>query len=272
MILSASPELFFEWRGDRLTTRPMKGTAARGRTLAEDQERLLTLTSSEKERAENVIVVDLLRNDVGRVSTIGSVDVPALCVPERYETVWQLTSDVTGTVLHGAGLADVFRALFPSGSVTGAPKRRAMEIIRGLETTPRGMYCGAVGFVAPPGTALRARFSVAIRTLTLDRATGEAVYGSGSGIPWASEPEAELAEVRAKAAILNAPYRESDLLETMAYLPATGVRHLQRHLRRVAESAKYFGFPFDEDLADRRPELLGARIVQAPRRGDTPVR
>lgn len=250
VILSASPELFFDWQGNRLTTRPMKGTAARGRTLAEDRQRLLALTGSEKERAENVIVVDLLRNDVGRVSTVGSVDVPALCVPERYETVWQLTSDVTGTVLPGAGLTDVFRALFPSGSVTGAPKRRAMEIIASLEATPRGVYCGAVGYVAPPGSALRARFSVAIRTLTLDRSTGEAVYGTGSGITWASEPEAELAEVRAKAAILDAPYREFDLLETLAYLPATGARHLHRHLRRLRESAQYFGFGFDEERAE----------------------
>jgi len=138
MIASASPELFFQWAGDRLLTRPMKGTAARGRTQAEDQERVRALVNSAKERAENVIVVDLLRNDVSRVATAGSVSVPALCVPERYETLWQLTSDVSGTVPEETSLVDVFRALFPSGSITGAPKQRTMEVIRDVETSARG--------------------------------------------------------------------------------------------------------------------------------------
>jgi len=206
VIASASPELFFEWAGDRLLTRPMKGTAARGRTPAEDQERVEELLGSAKERAENVIVVDLLRNDVSRIADVGSVAVPALCVPERYETVWQLTSDVTGRVPTGTGLVEVFRALFPSGSVTGAPKRRTMQIIRALEDGPRGVYCGAIGLVAPPGAAFRARFSVAIRTLVVDRSTGSAVYGTGGGITWGSDPDAEHAELHAKATILDAPY------------------------------------------------------------------
>jgi para-aminobenzoate synthetase/4-amino-4-deoxychorismate lyase len=252
VIASASPELFFEWAGGRLLTRPMKGTAARGRTPAEDAEQVHRLSTSAKERAENVIVVDLLRNDVSRVAEEGSVAVPALCVPERYETVWQLTSDVTGTVRPGTGLADVFRALFPCGSVTGAPKPRTMEILRGLEDGPRGVYCGAIGLVAPPGAPLRARFSVAIRTVVVDRRTGAAVYGTGGGITWGSRPDVEHAELYAKAAVLAEPYEEFALLETMALLPGGAVRALDEHLDRLAGSAEYFGFPLDHGLAGAR--------------------
>jgi para-aminobenzoate synthetase/4-amino-4-deoxychorismate lyase len=256
VIASASPELFFQWVEDRLLTRPMKGTAARGRTQAEDQERVQGLVNSAKERAENVIVVDLLRNDVSRVAAVGSVSVPVLCAPERYETVWQLTSDVTGKVPEGTSLVDVFRALFPSGSVTGAPKQRAMEIISDVENSPRGVYCGVIGMVAPPGAKLRAQFSVAIRTMVADRATGSAVYGTGGAITWASEPDTELAEVHAKAAILQAHYRDFHLLETMAHVPGKGVRHLDRHLARLGSSARYFCFAFDDERA--RAEVAAA--------------
>jgi para-aminobenzoate synthetase/4-amino-4-deoxychorismate lyase len=256
VIANASPELFFEWVGDRLLTRPMKGTAARGRTQAEDQALVQGLVSSAKERAENVIVVDLLRNDMSRVAAAGSVNVPVLCVPERYETVWQLTSDVTGRVREGTSLLDIFRALFPSGSVTGAPKQRAMEIIRDVEKSPRGVYCGAIGLLAPPGTKPRAQFSVAIRTMVADRATGSAVYGTGGAITWASDPDVELAEVHAKAAILHTSYRDFYLLETMAHVPGTGVRHLDRHLNRLGSSAQYFCFAFDAGRA--RAEVAAA--------------
>jgi para-aminobenzoate synthetase/4-amino-4-deoxychorismate lyase len=202
VVLSASPELFFEWTPDRLLTRPMKGTAPRGRTAAEDAERVARLLASEKERAENVMIVDLLRNDLGRIAEVGSVDVPVLCRPEGYETVWQLTSDVTARPRAGLGLVDVFRALFPSGSVTGAPKHRTMELIREIEGEPRGVYCGAIGVVAPAGHPWRARFSVAIRTVTVDRSAGTAVFGTGGGITWSSDPAAEHAELLAKAAFL----------------------------------------------------------------------
>jgi para-aminobenzoate synthetase / 4-amino-4-deoxychorismate lyase len=261
VVASASPELFFEWAGDRLLTRPMKGTAARGRTPAEDAEQVHRLSTSAKERAENVIVVDLLRNDVSRVAEEGSVAVPALCVPERYETVWQLTSDVTGTVRPGTGLADVFGALFPCGSVTGAPKPRTMEILRDLEDGPRGAYCGAIGLVAPPGAPFRARFSVAIRTVVVDRRTGAAVYGTGGGITWGSRPDAEHAELYAKAAVLAAPYEDFALLETMALLPDGEVRSLDEHLERLAGSAAYFGFPLDDGLVRAR---VAAAVAGAP--------
>lgn len=256
VIASASPELFFEWAGDRLLTRPMKGTAARGRTTAEDDHAVGRLLASAKERAENIMIVDLLRNDVARVAQVGSVGVPALGTLERYETVWQLTSEVAATLRPGAGLVEIFRALFPSGSVTGAPKRSTMQLLADLEDEPRGVYCGAVGLVAPPGEPNRARFNVAIRTVSVDRATGHAVYGTGGGITWDSDPRAEHAELLAKTAILAEPYEEFQLIETMALSPGDGLRNLERHLDRLADSARYFGFALDLDHA--RAELAAA--------------
>jgi para-aminobenzoate synthetase/4-amino-4-deoxychorismate lyase len=252
VVASASPELFFDWTGDRLLTRPMKGTAPRGATTREDADRCATLVGSEKERAENLMIVDLLRNDLGKIAEVGSVAVPALFTPERYETVWQLTSDVTARPLPHTGLVDVFQALFPSGSVTGAPKQRSMELIGQLEPHPRGVYCGAIGVVAPPGQEFRARFNVAIRTVTVDRLTGMAEYGTGGGITWGSDADSEHAELLTKAAILTEPYEDFALLETMAHVPGIGLRNLDRHLARLADSAAYFGFPFDRRRAVAR--------------------
>jgi para-aminobenzoate synthetase/4-amino-4-deoxychorismate lyase len=210
VVASASPELFFDWTGDRLRTRPMKGTAARGRTAEEDRVRARELRSSPKEQAENLMIVDLLRNDLSRVARTGTVDVPELFTLERYPTVWQMTSEVVARTRADVGLVDVFRALFPCGSVTGAPKVATMEIIRALETGPRGVYCGAIGVVAPPGSAFRARFSVAIRTVVADRRSGRAVYGVGSGITWDSDAAAEHAELAAKSAVLAGPGQTHD--------------------------------------------------------------
>jgi para-aminobenzoate synthetase/4-amino-4-deoxychorismate lyase len=203
VVASASPELFFDWSGDRIRTRPMKGTAARSADPAEDRSRAAALRASSKERAENVMIVDLLRNDLARIAAVGSVEVPSLLTLERYPTVWQLTSEVTARVRRSCGLVDVFRALFPCGSVTGAPKAASMRVIRSLESGPRGVYCGAIGMVAPGGR--RARFNVAIRTAVVDRAAGTAVYGAGGGITWDSSPAAEWAELLAKAAVLGRP-------------------------------------------------------------------
>ena len=203
VIASASPELFFDWDGDHVRTRPMKGTAARGGTAEDDRRQAERLQSSPKERAENLMIVDLLRNDLSRIARVGSVDVPGLFLLERYPTVWQLTSEITARTRADVGVVDVFRALFPCGSVTGAPKRASMQLIRDLEAGPRGVYCGAIGLVAPPGTPFRARFSVAIRTVVLDRETGAAVYGAGGAITWGSDADAERAELQAKAAILR---------------------------------------------------------------------
>jgi para-aminobenzoate synthetase/4-amino-4-deoxychorismate lyase len=202
-VASASPELFFRIDAGRLLLRPMKGTAARGASPAEDAALALALRSSVKERAENVMIVDLLRNDAARVARPGTVSVPHLWRLEQYPTVHQLTSDVTAELRPDAGLVDVVRALFPCGSVTGAPKASTMALIAELETSARGVYCGAIGVIAPPGVRCRARFSVAIRTAVVDRRTGTATYGVGSGITWPSEPAAEYAELQAKAAVVR---------------------------------------------------------------------
>src|SRR3712207_3661875 len=183
----------------------MKGTARRGRHRDEDRRRAAELRSSEKERAENVMVVDLVRNDVARVAQIGSVEVPALFAVERYETVLQLTSDVTARLRPGTGLVELFRALFPCGSVTGAPKASSMAVIRSIEDEPRGVYCGAIGLVGPPDAPVRARFSVAIRTAAVDTATGEAAYGTGGGITWGPPAAAEPGGVDRGAIFLVGP-------------------------------------------------------------------
>lgn len=257
-VVSASPELFFQRSGDEVLLRPMKGTARRGRHLREDEVLADRLRSSRKEQAENVMIVDLLRNDVARVAETGSVTVPELFTVERYETVLQLTSDVAARLRPGTGLVDLFRALFPCGSVTGAPKVSSMAVIRSLEPTPRGVYCGAIGLVGPPDAPLRARFSVAIRTAVVDTDSGDAVYGTGGGITWDSEPAAEHAEVLAKAAVLHARPREFELLETMRYEPRRGLRNGDRHLRRLAESAEHLGFRFERS---RAVDALRARLT-----------
>ncbi|WP_051807903.1 aminodeoxychorismate synthase component I [Actinoplanes subtropicus] len=210
VIASASPELFFDWVGDRLRTRPMKGTARRGDDPAADALAARRLRASAKEQAENVMIVDLLRNDLSRVAELGSVAVTELFTIEAYPTVWQLVSEVTARRHAASGLAEIFAALFPCGSVTGAPKQRSMEIIRALEPGPRGVYCGAVGLVAPPGAPFRARFNVAIRTAVLDRQTGIAVYGAGGGITWGSDAALEHAELLAKTAVLGMPAGRPD--------------------------------------------------------------
>jgi para-aminobenzoate synthetase/4-amino-4-deoxychorismate lyase len=264
VVAGASPELFFELSGDRILMRPMKGTAARGRTVAEDERIVTRLRTSPKERAENVMIVDLVRNDLARVAVAGSVRVPRLLRPERFATVHQLTSDVTARLRPDVGLTGIFRALFPCGSVTGAPKARTTELIRDVEDSPRGVYCGAVGVVAPPGGPFRARFSVAIRTTLVDRERGIATYGTGGGITWGSRPAAEYAELLTKARVLDARPREFHLIETMRW-EAGRLRSLDAHLARVAASAAYFGFRFDAAevraaLATRLREAGDARV------------
>jgi len=199
-VLSASPELFFERRGERVGLRPMKGTAARGGDSGQDAALAAALRSSPKERAENVMIVDLLRNDIGTIARAGSVVTSRLCAVEEFRTVFQLTSRIDALVDRDRSILDLLRALFPCGSVTGAPKVRTMQIIRELETSPRGVYCGAVGHLGPTGDA---RFNVAIRTVVVDRHTGLASFGTGGGITWSSDPAAEYAELLAKAGILR---------------------------------------------------------------------
>lgn len=245
-VLCASPELFFEVDGERLVTRPMKGTAPRGRWSEEDRAAAARLAASPKERAENVMVVDLLRNDLGRLAVPGTVAVERLFAVERYPTVWQLTSTVSCRLAGRPGLADLFAALFPCGSVTGAPKRSTMAIVAELEETPRGVYTGAVGWLAPPGApGPRARFAVAIRTVTIDREAGLAEYGVGGGVTAGSSAAGEHEEALLKARVLVHRRPAFRLVETLRWEPERGFPLLARHLDRLAASAEYFGFACD---------------------------
>ncbi|MDH3403274.1 MAG: aminodeoxychorismate synthase component I [Acidobacteriota bacterium] len=255
-LCSVSPELFFELADGRVRSRPMKGTAARGRTTAEDRRRAAALAASPKDRAENVMIVDMIRNDLGRIATPGSVETTRLFEVERYETLFQLTSTVSARTT--AGAAGVLAALFPCASITGAPKVRAMELIAELEPEARGVYTGAIGCIAP---RRRARFSVAIRTAVVDRARGALSYGTGGGIVWDSEPRDELAESAAKARVLTAPAPPFSLLETILWEPAAGYRLLPEHLDRLVDSACYFDVPVD------RKAILGLLERQAPAAG-----
>lgn len=245
-VCSASPELFFTLDGDRLTSRPMKGTAPRGLWTAQDDENAAWLAASEKNRAENVMIVDMVRNDMGRIARTGSVHVPALFAVERYPTVLQMTSTVACRT--DASIPQIFSALFPCASITGAPKIRTMQIIRGLEPEARGVYTGAIGYWGPER---RAQFSVAIRTAVIDRELGLAEYGTGSGIVWDSDAATEYQECRLKAELLTAPRPDFALLESLRWSAAEGYFLLERHLERLASSAERFGFPFDEPALRR---------------------
>ena len=259
-VLSLSPELFVRHDAGRLLARPMKGTAPAADDDATDALRARALAADPKNRAENLMIVDLLRNDLGRIARTGSVAVPALFDVRRYGAVLQMTSTVQAALRPDATLADVFDALYPCGSITGAPKRRTMEIIRELEPSPRGIYTGAIGWIDPPDTGLTAsprRFgdfclSVPIRTLTLQPARHGVRHGDmgvGAGIVFDSDAGAEWAECRLKARFLTGLPNDFDLFETMHATRADGCRHLDRHLARLEASCAYFGHPFDADLA-----------------------
>ncbi len=235
-ICCASPELFFDLNGRELTSKPMKGTAPRGLWYAGDRRNADDLHHSEKNRAENVMIVDMVRNDMGRVADVGSVQVTSLFDVEQYPTVWQMTSTVRCTT--SAGIAGIFRALFPPASITGAPKARTMQIITELENAPRRLYTGTIGFIAPNG---RAQFNVAIRTVLVDKRVGTAEYGVGGGIVWDSTAGSEFEECRTKARVLMQSPPEFSLLETLLWTPKDEFHFLDRHLTRLAESAEYFG-------------------------------
>lgn len=251
VICSASPELFFVRQGSRLHSRPMKGTTARGRTLAEDRRQADWLQASVKNRAENVMIVDMIRNDFGRIAEIGSVEVPELFTVERYPTLLQMTSTVSAR--SRASLAEIMRAMFPCASITGAPKVRTMEIIKELEPQARGIYTGTIGFMSPDGSA---SFNVAIRTVVIDREKREATYGVGGGIVWDSEAEQEYKECYLKAQILVQRRPSFALLETMRWTPREGYFLLDRHLDRLAQSAEYFDYPLNlPQIRERLAEL-----------------
>jgi len=241
-VLSLSPELFFERHGDRVVTKPMKGTVRRGRWTAEDWELAQWLRQSTKDRAENVMIVDLLRNDLGKVSIPGTVQVSSVFELERFETVWQMTSTVEATLRDGTSLADLMTALFPCGSITGAPKIRTMQIIRELERFPRGAYTGAIGLLKPGEDCV---FNVAIRTVVIDTEVRRATFGVGGGVTIDSTAKREYEECLVKSRFLKMPAVEFQLFESM--LLEDGEYFLfAEHLERMRNSADYFGFRFPE--------------------------
>ncbi|WP_233880144.1 aminodeoxychorismate synthase component I [Paraburkholderia flagellata] len=261
-VLSCSPELFVEKRGKTLRAKPMKGTAARCADAQQDAAAARFLANDPKNRAENVMIVDLLRNDLSRVAQTGSVRVPALFSVEPYASVWQMTSTVEATLREGTTFADAMRALFPCGSITGAPKHRTMELIDALEHAPRGLYTGTIGWLEAPSAGETCGdfcLSVVIRTLTLDApargagATRRGEMGVGAGIVLDSVAADEYEECRLKARFLTDADPGIECFETMYATRAGGVRHLERHLTRLAASAAWLGFPCDV-------EALRARI------------
>lgn len=261
-IMSFSPELFFHKKGRICKVRPMKGTIRRGRTLGEDRKIKKFLQSDPKNRSENIMIVDMLRNDLGRISEPGTVHVPSLFDVETYESLHQMTTTVQTTLRDDLSLYELFQGLFPCGSVTGAPKIRTMEIINELEENPRGVYTGAIGFLAPDGEAA---FNVPIRTLTLKGDKGE--MGIGSGITHDSDPEKEWEECLLKARFLTSPREDFQLIESILWQPAEGYWLLEKHLARLNESAAYCEFPFDrKKVKDRLDKEAREFTAAGPRK------
>ncbi|KFC62224.1 aminodeoxychorismate synthase component I [Massilia sp. LC238] len=256
-VLSFSPELFVRHEAGKLLARPMKGTAPASGDDAVDEERSRALSSDTKNRAENLMIVDLLRNDLGRVAVTGSVEVPALFEVRRYGTVLQMTSTVQARLREDASLEEVFAALYPCGSITGAPKRRSMEIIHELEPSARGIYTGAIGWFDPPAAGSANTFgdfclSVPIRTLALgapEGGTRKGELGVGAGIVYDSDAASEYAECQLKARFLTGLPNEFEIFETLRASWDDGCRHVEQHLDRLAASCRYFGYPFDYGAA-----------------------
>ncbi len=261
-ILSFSPELFFAIDGDTITTRPMKGTLPRGLDTSEDAAAAARLQADEKNCSEHVMIVDLLRNDLGRICTPGTVQVEAMFSVERYATLLQMTSTITGRLRAGISYTEIFASLFPSGSITGAPKIRTMQIIRELECTPRGVYTGAIGHIAPGG---HATFNVAIRTLVLEP-DGTALMGVGGGIVADSDAAGEYQECLLKAVFLTRNRPEFSLIETMLWQHGE-LRLLEMHLDRLAASADYFAFDMDRAAVARQLQTHCAALpIERPYR------
>ena len=254
-ILSVSPELFIRLDKKQLVSKPMKGTVARGISAERDAINIEWLQNSEKNRAENLMIVDMLRNDMGKIADIGSVSVASLFDIESYPTVHQMTSSITANT--SKNIFEVMQAMFPCASVTGAPKAKTMEIIKQLENGPRGVYTGSIGFIKPDGSS---QFNVAIRTVLVDVQTGTAEYGVGGGIVWDSNAGSEYAECQTKAAVLMQPAANFKLLETLLWQQGKGYWLLERHLQRLQRSAEYFAVTInlayiEEQLIDQAASL-----------------
>jgi para-aminobenzoate synthetase/4-amino-4-deoxychorismate lyase len=259
LVVSLSPELFFQLDGQRLVTCPMKGTAPRGRFAAEDEANRINLQHSDKDRAENIMIVDLLRNDMGKISETGSVEVLSTFDVNPFDAVWQMTSTIQSKT--SASVPEIFAALFPSGSVTGAPKIRSMEIIHELESRPRGIYCGSIGCWKPERNAV---FNVAIRTATVDLQSSTGVYPVGAGITWGSEVGSEYRECLMKAKVLDIRKPEFGLFESLLW--DGNYFLLGRHLDRLKRSAAHFGFPYDRANLVRELENHVSEFENDPRK------
>ncbi|MGO2082969.1 aminodeoxychorismate synthase component I [Vagococcus sp.] len=242
-ILSASPELFFKMTNNEVETRPMKGTIERSSDEKTDQKNKEFLFNDEKNRSENIMIVDLLRNDLGQLAEAGSVKVTKLCTVEPYPTVWQMTSTITAQISPDETIYELFKALFPCGSITGAPKKSTMELITELEDSPRGVYCGAIGVIKPDGDMI---FSVPIRTIQVDKKIKKARYGVGGGITWDSIAEDEFYEVDAKSQVLNTSFPRVGLIESLRLEEGQLLRK-DRHLRRLEESTTALEIPFNRE-------------------------
>ncbi|MEC8892616.1 MAG: aminodeoxychorismate synthase component I [Candidatus Poribacteria bacterium] len=256
-ICSASPELFFNLDDHQLITRPMKGTATRGLTLSADQEQSNRLQNSLKDRAENLMIVDMMRNDLGRIASPGSIKVPKLFEVEKYPTVWQMTSTVSSQTQ--ASFSEILTALFPSASITGAPKVQTMKIITDLENSPRKIYTGTIGYLSPNR---KAQFNVAIRTVLIDKWNGTSEYGVGSGVVWDSVDQLEFEECMVKAKILTEPYPNFSIFESLLW-ENKNYFLLAYHLDRLHSSAKYFDFPIDVSLIEKRLLELSTTLSAA---------
>jgi para-aminobenzoate synthetase / 4-amino-4-deoxychorismate lyase len=243
-ICSVSPELFFALNGSELTVRPMKGTIRRGRWPDEDERLVRQLHLSGKDRAENLMIVDMVRNDLGRICHFGSVEARRLFEVERHPTLFQMTSTVTGST--SAPFSGIVSALFPCASVTGAPKIETMRILARTERSPREVYTGAMGYITPER---QARFNVAIRTIIIDKQTGAAQCGIGSGITWDSTSEQEYQECLLKVRFAVQNRSTFQLLETFRWEPDSGFALLGLHLARLEQSARFFDFRFGRDQA-----------------------
>jgi para-aminobenzoate synthetase/4-amino-4-deoxychorismate lyase len=260
-VCSASPELFFTRIGDVVVSRPMKGTMPRGMTLSEDRTRREALARSEKNRAENLMIVDMVRNDLGRIAESGSVQVTRLFDLEKYPTLWQMTSTVRCRTQRS--IPDIFRHTFPAASITGAPKVRTMQIIREVEPLPRRIYTGSVGFIAPTG---RTQFNVAIRTVLVDRSGKQAEYGVGGGLVWDSECADEGRECVTKARVLTQPAPAFALLETLLWTPGEGYALREAHVRRLADSAEYFSRELNLEAVCEKLDVVADGLSAAPHR------
>ncbi|MGJ9460198.1 aminodeoxychorismate synthase component I [Oceanobacillus sp. CF4.6] len=257
-IISASPELFFHLKEGKITTKPMKGTIGRGKNQQEDKSNFNWLYQSEKNRAENVMIVDLLRNDLGMIAKQGSVEVPSLYSIEEYPTVFQMTSTVTGEIRNDKTISDIFKALFPCGSITGAPKISTMDIIHNLESSPREVYCGAIGYITPDKEAI---FNVPIRTVIMDNKNGSAHYGVGGGITWDSTEKEEYNEVLLKAKVLDVEPLEFDLLESLG-LEDGSYLVLDNHLNRLHRTAQHFNYQLDTITVKQKLHAYAAQHAE----------